>query len=58
MADTALITGASSGIGYCAMMQANLVVIDDWKLRLLNWVVPLLPRKLVLRMSKQAMEKQ
>jgi short-subunit dehydrogenase len=46
-------------IGYRAMMQGKLVVIDDWKLSfLLNWVAPWLPRKLVLRLSRQSMEKR
>lgn len=46
-------------LGYQAMLDGKLVVIDDWKLGfLLDWVVPFLPRKLVLRMSRQAMEKK
>lgn len=45
-------------IGYTAMKQGKLVVIDDWKLSfLLNWVAPFLPRKMLLRMSRRAMEK-
>ena len=46
-------------IGYRAMTKGKLVVIDDRKLRfLLNWIVPLLPRRMVLRMSRRAMEKR
>ncbi|MEM8947564.1 MAG: SDR family oxidoreductase [Planctomycetota bacterium] len=45
-------------IGYNAMQKGKLLVIDDWKLSvLLNWVMPFLPRKMVLRMSRQSMEK-
>ena len=41
------------------MMKGNLIAIDDRKLRLLiNWVLPWLPRRMVLRMSRRAMEKQ
>lgn len=45
-------------IGYDAMQQGKLVVINDrWLSFLLNWVAPLLPRRLVLKMSRQSMEK-
>lgn len=45
-------------IGYEAMLKGKLVVVDDWKLSLmLNWFVPLLPRRTVLKLSRRAMEK-
>jgi short-subunit dehydrogenase len=45
-------------IGYRATMAGKLVAINDWKLRLaLGWVLPLLPRRLVLKLSRSAMEK-
>jgi short-subunit dehydrogenase len=45
-------------IGYRAMKQGKLVAIDDWKLRLLlYWVVPFLPRTLVLKLSRKTMAK-
>lgn len=45
-------------LGYDAMLKSRLVVINDWKLSLLlNWIVPLLPRRTVLKVSRQAMEK-
>jgi short-subunit dehydrogenase len=45
-------------IGYDAMLQGKLIAINDWKLSLmLNWIVPLLPRRTVLRLSRKAMEK-
>jgi len=48
-----------ASIGYRAMQKGKLVVIDDWKLSLmLNWLLPLLPRRTVLRMSRQFMEKE
>jgi short-subunit dehydrogenase len=45
-------------LGYNAMLKGSLVKIDDFKLNfLLNWVLPFLPRKLVLKMSRERMEK-
>ncbi len=45
-------------IGYRAMMKGKLVVINDWKLALmLYWVMPFLPRRWMLKMSRRAMEK-
>lgn len=44
--------------GYKAMEKGKLVAINEGKLALLiNWIVPLLPRKTVLKTSRQAMEK-
>lgn len=44
--------------GYQAMEQGKLVAFNEGKLRfLLEWLVPLMPRWLVLRLSRQAMEK-
>lgn len=44
--------------GYKAMERGELVAFNEGKLRvLLDWIIPLLPRKQVLRMSRQAMEK-
>ncbi|WP_321914577.1 MULTISPECIES: SDR family oxidoreductase [unclassified Paraburkholderia] len=44
--------------GYAAMQRGELVAFNEGKLKfLLNWVVPLLPRKTMLKMSRQAMEK-
>lgn len=44
--------------GYKAMERGELVAFNEGKLRvMLDWIVPLLPRKLVLKMSRQAMEK-
>ena len=44
--------------GYDAMMKGELVKINEAGLDfMLNWVVPLLPRKTVLKMSQQSMEK-
>lgn len=45
-------------IGYDAMMRGELIAINDWKLSTtLNWVVPFLPRRTVLKISRSAMEK-
>jgi short-subunit dehydrogenase len=45
-------------VGYRAMMKGQLIVFNDWKLSfLLGWVVPWLPRRTVLRLSRQMMEK-
>ncbi|MDH2436329.1 SDR family oxidoreductase [Pokkaliibacter sp. MBI-7] len=44
--------------GYEAMQKGELVAFNQKDLRfLLNWIVPLLPRKLILKMSRKAMEK-
>ncbi len=45
-------------IGYDAMMAGKLLVINDAKLNfLLGWVVPFLPRKMVLKMARDFGEK-
>ena len=45
-------------IGYRAMMKGKLVVINDWKLSLmLYWVLPVLPRRWTLKLSRRSMEK-
>ncbi|MBN3756467.1 SDR family oxidoreductase [Paraburkholderia sp. Tr-20389] len=44
--------------GYEAMERGELVAFNEVKLKImLDWIVPLLPRKTVLKMSRQAMEK-
>ena len=44
--------------GYDAMMEGKLVKINEMGLSfMLNWVVPLMPRKTVLKISQKAMEK-
>lgn len=44
--------------GYRAMERGQLVAFNEGALKfMLNWVVPLLPRKTVLKVSRQAMEK-
>lgn len=44
--------------GYDAMFKGDLVKINERRLSfMLNWVVPFLPRKMVLKLSQQAMEK-
>ena len=46
-------------IGYRAMERGSLVKINEASLGfLLNWVVPFLPRRMVLKSSRRAMEKQ
>ena len=45
--------------GYKAMMRGELVAFNEGKLRfMLDWIIPLLPRRLVLKMSQMAMEKK
>lgn len=45
-------------VGYDAMLSGKLVAINDWKLKLiLDWVLPFLPRRTVLKISRQTMEK-
>lgn len=44
--------------GYDAMLKGDLVKINEMGLSfMLNWVIPFLPRKTVLKISQQAMEK-
>ena len=44
--------------GYQAMLDGELVAFNEGKLKFtLEWVVPLLPRKTMLKMSRSAMEK-
>lgn len=44
--------------GYEAMERGQLVAFNEGKLRLmLDWILPLLPRKAILKLSRQAMEK-
>ncbi|HGN0599501.1 TPA: SDR family NAD(P)-dependent oxidoreductase [Pseudomonas aeruginosa] len=44
--------------GYKAMERGELVAFNEGKLRLmLDWIVPLLPRRTVLKVSRRAMEK-
>ena len=45
-------------VGYDAMMKGKLVAINELSLSfLLNWILPFLPRRTVLKMSRRAMEK-
>ena len=44
--------------GYRAMEKGQLVAFNEGGLKfMLNWIIPLLPRKTVLKLSRQAMEK-
>ncbi|GEA10186.1 SDR family oxidoreductase [Alteromonas sp. KUL49] len=48
-----------AAFGYAKMEQGKLVAVNESGLRfLIDWVIPLLPRKLVLKMSRQSMEKK
>ena len=45
-------------VGYAAMQRGELVCFNERRLKfMLNWLVPLMPRKTVLKMSRKAMEK-
>ena len=45
-------------VGYSGMVKGELLSFNEPGLKfLLNWITPLLPRKLVLKMSRQSMEK-
>ena len=45
--------------GYQAMQRGELVAFNEAKLKFaLDWVIPFLPRKTVLKMSRMAMEKR
>lgn len=56
--DNAATPESAAKCGYEAMMKGELVKINEPSLSfMLNWVVPFLPRKTVLKMSQQTMEK-
>jgi len=45
--------------GYDAMMNGDLIARNERSLRfMLKWVVPLLPRKAVLKIAQKSMEKE
>ena len=45
--------------GYNAMEKGELIAINERSLSfMLNWIIPFLPRKLILKISRQAMEKK
>ncbi len=50
---------AVAKLGYRAMMNGKLMVFDDWKLRFsLTRLIPFLPRKTLLKISRKTMEKK
>ncbi len=58
MWDRAKSPASVAKVGYEAMLKGKLVAINELSLSfLLNWIVPFLPRRMVLRMSRQSMEK-
>ena len=58
MWDKAATAESVAKVGYDAMMAGKLVAFNEAQLAfMLNWVVPFLPRKTVLKMSQQYMEK-
>jgi len=49
---------AVAEVGYEAMQKGKLVAINDAKLSFaINWLIPLMPRKLVLKLSRKSMQK-
>lgn len=45
-------------VGYNAMMKGKLIAINEWKLKaLIYWIVPFMPRRMMLKTSRQSMEK-
>lgn len=59
--DTAMVKqgGASAPavakIGYDAMQRGTLVAFNDWKLKaMFNWIIPFLPRKMLLKFAQQS----
>ncbi len=45
-------------VGYRAMERGKLIAINQWRLKaMIYWVLPFVPRGIMLRMSRQAMEK-
>ena len=59
MWDKAATAQSVAEFGYKAMNRGELLVVNEASLRfMLNWIVPLLPRKMVLKMSRGLMEKR
>ena len=57
--DNAATAESVAQCGYDAMMKGDLIKINEGRLAfLLNWVIPFLPRKMVLKISQNAMEKE
>lgn len=45
-------------VGYRAMEKGTLIAINDWKLRMLiYWILPFVPRRMMLKMSSKTMAK-
>ena len=45
-------------VGYNAMLKGKLIAINEWKLKaLIYWILPFLPRRMMLKTSRQSMEK-
>ncbi len=45
-------------VGYDAMMGGKLIAINQFSLKMMiNWIIPFLPRRMLLKMSRQTMEK-
>ena len=58
MWDNAASAKSVAECGYNAMMKSDLVKINEPLLSfMLNWIVPFVPRKMLLKMSQQTMEK-
>ena len=56
--DKAVTAESVAKCGYDAMIKGDLVKINEKGLSfLLNWIIPFLPRKTILKLSRQAMEK-
>lgn len=56
--DNAATPESVAGCGYQAMLKGDLVKINEARLSfMLNWIVPLMPRKMVLNVSENAMQK-
>lgn len=56
--DKAATAESVAKVGYKAMEKGQLVAINEKALQfLINWIIPLLPRKTVLKLSRQFMEK-
>jgi hypothetical protein len=56
--DNAATPDSVAKCGYDAMLKGDLVKINEMGLGfMVNWVVPLLPRKKMLKISQQFMEK-
>ena len=58
MAKNGATASSVAKVGYDGMLKGKLVVFNELKLKIaLNWIIPFLPRRIVLRMMRKMQSK-